>query len=340
MKKMMIFAPQKKDHILACYPFFAALRERDRDHEIHLLIKEELKPYLLFFGPHFIVHTYSQEEFSIPGLYKYFFNNEKIEHYDTTIDLIGNLTTATAQLFLKASTRVGFEKKLIKFFYTHSYIISESLRPEQKYLELLWKWLGEKEDDYIIFKELLDKDPFKNPLIQNKLIGEEFGQGYFLCIIESLGEIVSELYLEEERKDTNEEYFWRSFFESFTGQRFVIFSETLDEELHDFLKSLTPRNEYFHQRGKTLDNLETLLDYSQALLTDSPFYTSLGLYYGKITFLLNGKSYTLPLSFALRPKPFVVSGDRAGYEVSLGQTKKELESMNQIIDLIHEVLKL
>ncbi|MDH5581258.1 MAG: hypothetical protein OEY33_05080 [Bdellovibrionales bacterium] len=340
MKKVMVFLPQTKEQVLACYPFLQELTTLFPEGKIHLLILGNLKKYLLFFEKNFIVSTYEPEEYTVAGLYKFIYNLEKIDDIDIFIDLVTSLSSASVGIFVKAKERIGFEEGIARFLYNRKIPNTLQMSFERKYLNLIWKWCQKDDENFFISRQQKEINPFENPLVQNRLISQEFTKGYFLCLIDDLGEIKSELYQEEERKDTEEEHFWRSFLESFTGQRFVIFSEKLDGDLHDFLKTLTPRNEYFHQRGHGLDHLLTLLDYSSALLTDSSFFSSLGIYFQKPVFLLQSKNIDLPLTFYIKNKPFIIQGDREGYEITLGKTKKELSSINQVVDLVHEVLKI
>ncbi|MFZ9000951.1 MAG: glycosyltransferase family 9 protein [Bacteriovoracaceae bacterium] len=341
MKKITVFLPQNKEQILSCYPFLQEITNLYPDGEIHLLILEELKKYLLFFEKNFFIHTYNLEDYNVAGLYKYIYNLKRVNNIDIYIDLVGTLASATIGIFVKANQRIGLDKGMARFLYNQRIQISTHMSSERIYLNLLRKWNNKSDENFFISRECKDVNPFEGPLVQNRLISQEFTKGYFLCLIDSLGDIKSELYQDgNEREDTTEEHFWRSFFESFTDQRFVVFSEKIDVELSDFLKSLTSRNDYFHQRGHNLEDLSALLDYSSAVLTDSSFYSSVGIYFQKPVFLLRAKNLELPLSYYIKNRPFVVKVDGERYEVTLGKTKRSLSSINQVVDLVHEVLKI
>lgn len=186
-----------------------------------------------------------------------------------------------------------------------------------------------------------------NPLVTNGLFGNDVNPTYFVVLLENLGIKESDLARvnrdgSEREEELNEtEKMWKEFFCSFQGQRFIFWSSRLDLELNEYIKSLGGGNEYFHQRGNDFSKLVPMIRHSKAVITDSKVDSYLSAYGEVPTFaFLEEKDETYNLKHFKKTPCIVSLKDCLPTKVDLIFSQKEINSMSQAVDLVHEILHL
>lgn len=345
MKKILIRAPRDPKNIIASIPFFHGLKDEFPDSEITVVIDRGLEKFYSFLPFELKFLPIKKENWILPEIHK-FAKNLSVHYIDIYFDLENTFKSAYLGFALRCDERIGIEKGLKKFFYNKKMIWREEAINERFYLRYIEEYCGKLLNDLEVSgKTILEEG--SNPLVSNGLFGNDVNPTYFVVLLEDLGIKESDLARtnrdgsQREEELNEKEKMWKDFFSSFQGQRFIFWSSRLDMELNDYIKTLGGANEYFHQRGNDYSKLVPMVRHCKAVITDSKIDSYLTAYGEVPTFaFLEENDETFKLNY-FKKLPCVISlKDCLPNKIDLSFSQKEINTMNQVVDMFHEILHL
>lgn len=346
MKKILIRAPRDPKSIIASFPFFHGLWSEFPDGDFNIVIDQGLEKFYSFLPFPIKFLSIRKENWILPEIHRFAKNLTSINYIDLYFDLENTFKSGYLGFALRCSERVGFENGLKKFFYNKKMSWREEAPSENFYLRYIEDYSGKllKEIEVSGKTSLTEGS---NPLVTNGLFGNDVNPTYFIVLLEDLGIKESDLARvnrdgSEREEELNEtEKMWKEFFCSFEGQRFIFWSSRLDLELNEYIKSLGGGNEYFHQRGNDFSKLVPLIRHSKAVITDSKVDSYLSAYGEVPTFaFLEEKDEKYKLKYFKKTPCIVSLKDCLPTKVDLTFSQKEINSVSQAVDLVHEILHL
>lgn len=346
MKKILISAPRDPKRIISSIPFLHGLFREFPGCELNIVLDRGLEKFYSFLPFQVKLYPIKSQHWTLPEIHKFAKTLVSIHYIDLYFDLENSFKSAYLGLAFGCTERVGMEKGIKRFLYNKKITWKEEHENESFYLRYLEEYIGRVFKDLEVSGKVETKDG-PNPLVANGLFGDDVNPTYIIVLIEDLGERGSQMFrvnrdgTEEGAVPTQKEIMWQDFFNFFQGQRFIFWSNSLDEELNDYIKTLSGANEYFHQRGNNYSNLIPIIRHSKAVITDSKEDSYLSAYGEIPTFLLVDESEELFSFEYFKKVPCVISlKNCVPAQIDLSYSKKDIKSMNQVVDFVHEILHL
>ncbi|OUR98941.1 hypothetical protein A9Q84_05885 [Halobacteriovorax marinus] len=321
MEKFLIQSPREKENILLTFPFFIQLKEKFPDAQINVIVNKGLEEHFELLPFKVNIYPLPERLDSLTGIHKFAVNVTDVFNIDYFFDLARDPKGAFTGMSFRSKIRVGEDKGLKKFLYTKKIEYSEI---EVPFDELTVKYLNsiletdlpdffysapeiEKLDDNVV--KLFDEGDSSFFLLKNNDLSFEVWKE-LLLLMESGRVVIWDM------KNLDQ---WREFkADPKLKVELIIQGEVAGLS---FLRELLPKCTY--------------------VLTDDDFLAHVSYFYQKRSFLFSPSDLKRVNSkFFSNVEDMIHMEDGDVVEIYKFGEKKDIKVMDEVLDFIHDVMKL
>src|SRR3989339_369677 len=347
MKKILIKGPAKRDELILAFPFFHALRTEFVDAEINLIVNDDLPDLCKFLNTKLNVKSYSfpLKKNSLWGIHHYSYNLLDVFNIDLFFDLEDSFKSAFMGITFRARERIGMVNGANRLWLTKKIKKAQGLKRiyDEYYLHLLEDYTGKKFDNLKICDIEIPPDPVLFPDESTPSSGNK------ACSVSATPIAFDEkqhfLISINESKNLP---LWKSFFDCFISQKFIIVdnrSDTEKQNLLDIFKSSADNSEgknsfkIITTTGPEL--LRVLIEESLSVITDEFWVANLASYLGKKAFVFINQNEQIPFIKYFRLSPVLVKlAQEVPVRVTTDLETKQISNIGEVVDFIHSELKI
>lgn len=317
MRDIVVLLPQKLNAVVETIPFLHQLWKKYKEHNIHIISHKDSDFLCDVLNAKFFVHLLPEEKYNMAGIHHFAVNTHMVHDVEIFFDFEGSVKSGVLALSYSAEKKVGYASGLNKVFYTTALEIEESKRNNETHLQLLEKFLEEEVPRVKVIFEMPEdiktdtEDLFQTP---------EPAPFIFAHFCNQITEVPDQAY---------------ELLDRFDEQLFV---HWLPEENYqkELFKDFSPCNRHLLHADSSPDKIRRLLYLSIGVVTSSPIIALLGCALGKKVFLLNLKPSKFNFDLFLNPPTQIGMNDKGFTNMHPpGQPSRSIESVNQVVDLIH-----
>lgn len=328
IKKILVKCPPGMENSFSIFPFFVTLSEEYPKAEINIITEENCS-YAYNFLPFKIrFHERPKEKLSFFETHHFCANLNDIFNVDLFFDLENNFNSAFMGFNFRSIERVGYETGFNKFFLTKKFPPQTSLSLEANCLKLLELYREKNYQDIRISK---DREEGVQIAPIEQLFQEPEPPKFIMIMLDNFQNVSKQISM------------WTKFFDSFQGQKFIIWSMEDQDLLSELFASLDlGHNDLYMHKGTKPKELIYLLNKVKGVVVNNIWAEGLSTYYGvdSLTFLTETSS-VLPRYDYFRIKPQRLFIPEVGpIKYSYRDEEREFELMNLVVDHIHFQFKL
>lgn len=331
IKKILIKLPKSESMVINAFPLLLQLGERYPKAEINLLLDYDQSWVLNFLPFKVLSYKMPKEKMNLLEIHQYCANFHDIFNIDLFFDFENTLQSSFLGFNFRARHRIGFQTGMNKYLYTKSFANVGNLNFTNKSLLLLENFLNTEIEPFKIAKEIkvydersstdsnvipLFKTPEKKPFI--------------MVMLDDFASVSTQIH------------HWKKFFDGFEKQRFVIWSAEDEDVISDLFLSIDlGHNELYMHKGKKIEELSYILSKMEAVVTNNLLCEGLCTYlnHDLFSFHFNGEAMNEYKFFEGKP---IICEFLSEDKIILKNQDEDLvkTSMNEVVDYIHQFLKL
>lgn len=327
IKKILIKFPKGFNNAIGGLPFLVAVSEEFPKAELNIILEESdhLEFKFLPFKVNVFVRPAHQQ--SLHETHKFCVNLHEVFNIDLFFDLENTFNSAFMGFNFRAKERIGYIQSWNKLFLTKKFEKPQGNIPfEILSIKLLEKYLNKSFDTLRISKELKD-------------IGSSSKEIEQLFIAPESSPVVL-VMLDNFLNFSKQVEIWKQFFDSFKGQKFVIWSREDEGGISDLMSTIDlGHNNLYLKRGHDLEGMSYLLRKVKGVITQNFWNEGLCNYLGVncIHFLHEPDLAQIAPSFYYFKHKSVRVTYRSSEDKNLAfiiddQTPR---TMNEVVDFIH-----
>jgi ADP-heptose:LPS heptosyltransferase len=327
VRKILVKFPREKNDVVRCLPFIVTLSEEFPKAELNAIVEEGCSLVLSFLPFKVRVFERPANKLSLIETHHYCANMHDIFNIDLYLDLEGSLNSAFMGFNFRAKERVGYEIKWNKYLLTKKFPNPENLPIGKKSMKLLELYLNKDLKDVRISKM---RETGKSIESIEKLFQEPEPPKFIMIMLDNFPNVSSQI--------TN----WKKFFDSFHGQKFVIWSMEDEDIISDLFASIDlGHNDLFMQRGADIKEMIYLFTKMRGVIVNNLWAEGLCNYIGvdSISFFDKKDNWPFYDYFKYRPQRVLFSPDGTIKYFVLDEVR-EWSDMNQVVDQLHLNFKL
>ena len=324
MKKVLIQAPEETIQIFACFPFLAALKEWDSSVDIHVLADKEHVDLFRLLPFKVKAFAYDPNEKGVFGVHHFAKNLHDIFNIDAYFDFGKGMKSAFLGKSFSAKERIGWKEGMNKLLLTHSYEKPGHLRDDALYMKLLENYTGKNFSNILLNHGGLDKEEIEN--FFNAKSPEPFL-----------------LYLFGRTDEDFESYekSLRILREAPQDKKVVALFHKAHKHQNEIKKEFAEQSNLSLGMIEDLEILPKYFEFSQGVLTDTPWLSRLSSLYGMNTFLFVDSFRELPFWAHYKHNPFLLEQkDGKVTKALLGEEERLVEEEITYLDIVFDKLGL
>ncbi len=327
IRKILVKCPRTELDVIECLPFIVTLSEEFPKSEINIIVEDNCMLALNFLPFKVKVFERPVVKQSLIETHHYCANMIDIFNIDLYFDLENSFNSAFMGFNFRAKERVGYEVKWNKLFLTKKYPVPLSMSLEKQSMKLLENYLDRPFHDVRILKTKESGQSIDNI---EKLFKEPEQPKFILVMLDNFLNTSSQVEM------------WKSFFDSFQKQKFVIWSQYDENVISDLFASIDlGHNDLFMQRGANIKEMLYLFSRIKGVVTNNLWAEGLCNYIGAdaMTILNTKKNWPQYNYFKYKPQR-IYFGPEGLIEHHALDEVRILKEMNQVVDQIHFNFKL
>lgn len=305
--------------MIASFPFFHVLCSKYPDSELNVIVNSDLFDLYKVLPFDLKLHSFPDDKDTLFGIHHYSYNLFDVFNIDIFFDLQNTFKSSFMGFCFRAHERIGIETGFNKFFLTKKHSKRDELFFDKYYLDIIESYLNVKNENL----KIAASNDSNNVVYLNAKKEKKS----FLVII----------------NDIASKGLWKSFFDSFFEQNFLVWYRGKNEELfEEFQKELDNKNSYkmICQKGLFVELLDFMSDVSCAF-TDEFWTASISSYYGVQSFVFLEELVQIPELSHFSLVPSIVHFDsKLPVSLTIKNERKQIDDMSGLVDSIHEILKL
>ncbi len=328
IKKVLVKCPPNFDDAFNTFPFLFALSEEFPKAEINLLCEQGSSNAFNFLPFKFRAFERPKERLSLVQTHKFCANLNDIFNIDLFFDLENTINSSFMGYNFRARERVGYGVGWNKYFLTKNFVAEPSLSIEKKCVKLLELYVGKSIENLKVSRVRTEGQQIEKI---EKLFEEPVPPKFILIMLDNFQNVSKQIEI------------WKSFFDSFQNQKFIITS-LQDEDLISELFAqvdLGHNNLYMH-KGATTKEMVYLLNKVFGVVSNNIWAEGLCNYFGvnALTFFTEKKTSLPDYKYFFFKPQRCFFGEVGKIEFAHGQEQRDYQEMNQIVDHIHFYFKL
>ncbi len=327
IRKILVKFPRALNDVISCFPLIITLSEEFPKAEINIIVEEGCSLALNFIPFKIKVFERPKSRLTLIETHKYCANMHDIFNIDLFLDLENSLNSAFMGYNFRAKERVGYEIKWNKYLLTKKFPDQPHLTIEKKSMRLLELYLGKTLADVRISKSREAGLAITNI---EKLFQEPEQPKFIMVMLDNFPNVSKNIDL------------WKKFFDSFQGQKFVIWSMEDEGEISDIFASIDlGHNNLFMQRGSDSKEMIYLFSKMKGVIVNNVWAEGLCNYVGVdyVSFFNEKTDWPTYEYFRYRPQRVLFNIDGSIKYYFLDEVR-EWSVMNQVVDQIHLNFKL
>ena len=327
IRKILVKCPKTELEVIECLPFIVTLSEEFPKAEINLIVEDDCSLALNFLPFKVKVFERPIVNQSLIETHHFCANLTDVFNIDLYFDLENSFNSAFMGFNFRAKERVGYEVKWNKLFLTKKFQLPLSLSQEKLSLKLLELYMEKSFQDVRIIKM---KESGQNIDNIEKLFKEPEQPKFILVMLDNFLNVSSQIEM------------WKSFFDSFQKQKFVIWSKHDENVISDLFASIDlGHNDLFIQRGANIKEMLYLFSKVKGVITNNLWAEGICNYIGvdSLSLLNFKKNWPQYDYFKCKPQRIFLGKDEV-IEHHLYDEVRILKEMNQVVDQIHFNFKL
>lgn len=326
-KKILVKVPPRKDELLQTFPFFITLHNEYPADEIYIICEEDCSPLFSFLPFKARVFERPKEKMDLIQTHHFVVNLNEVFNIDIFFDLENSFNSAFMGFNFRAPIRIGFEVGWSKHLYTHRYPEEEPLPLEKKAIRLLENYTKKNFQETRIFSETVDLQMVEKV---EKLFKEPEQPKIVMVMLYNLETTVKEIEL------------WKSFFDGFNNQKFVVWSLDNQDAISDvFSKIDLGSNNLTMHTGCFVKEMTYLFSKISGVVTNNILSEALCSYYGVNSITLMDESAPASSYAFYRYRPKRIRYKSVEPQIYYHESEdREFESLNAVIDYLHFIFKL
>ncbi len=320
--KFLIQGPRDKDKLVSLFPFFIKLNEFFPDSEVNVIVDKGLEDVLELLPHKVRIYPLPESLNTIIGIHKFAVNVKDVFNIDHFFDFSFDFKGALTGFSFRAKNRVGEDSGGKKLLYT----TKMGVAPHNTPIDLI-------SINYLntILESDMDDFFFKLPEIQDEEednvheLFENTNPNFFL--------------LKNSKKNF---YLWKELI-LLMDSGVVVIWDMKNLSFWQELKSHENLKVELIIQGEVegLSFLPDLIEKSQYILTDDKYLAHACLFYEKRAFLFCENDYTrINSNYFSNIDDLIITEDCDVVEIFKDGKKKEVRVMDEVLDLIHDVMKL
>lgn len=330
-KRILVKVPPKKEELFQTFPFFIALREEYQNSDIFIICEEDTS-ILYAFLP-FKVRTFERpkDKMNLIETHHFVANLNEVFNIDIFFDLENNFNSAFMGFNFRCLERVGYDLGWNKHLLTKHFPNEPHLTLEKKSIKLLENYTKKSFQELKIFSEAVDVQIVEKV---ETLFKEPEQPKFIMVMLYNLETTVKEIEI------------WKSFFDGFNDQKFVIWAlDDQDAIAGIFSKIDTGKNHLTMHPGCFAKEMTYLFSKVLGVVTNNLWSEGLCSFYGVTAIsimpdTLPELSYTY---YRFRPRRIQYKFElppETARTFLLEREERQFESMNAVIDFLHIIFKL
>lgn len=332
VKKILVKLPRNNSEVFSTFPFLVTLSEEFPKAEINIISEDNGSAALTYLPFKLKVFERPAHKVSLIETHHYCANLHDIFNIDLYFDLENSLNSAFMGFNFRAKERVGYEVKWNKYFLTKRFPDIPGLSTEKKAMKLL---------ELTLEKNLADVRISKSK--ESGSIVEKVDALFKLPDPPKFIMIMLDNFINVSRQIET----WKAFFDSFENQKFVIWSKDDEGVISDLFASIDlGKNNLYMHRGIDPKEMIYLMGKVQGVITNNIWAEGLCTYFGIefMSFLESEDSLPQYDYFKFKPRRVIinpiVATTPSPIKVIYLDEVREMEVMNELVDLIHFNFKL
>ncbi len=322
MRDIVVLLPKKLNAVVETIPFLHQLTKKYKEHNLHIVSHKESDFLVDVLYEKFFVHLLPEEKYNMAGIHHFAVNTPMVNDVEIFFDFEGSVKSGVLALSYAAQKKVGYASGLNKVFYTTALEVEEGKRNSESHLQLFSNFLEEEVPRVKVIFEMPEdlvtttEDLFKTP---------EPAPFVFCHFSNQITEVPNQAY---------------ELLDRFDEQLFV---HWLPEENYkkELFKDFSPCNRHILHGDSSPDKIRRLLYLSIGVITSNPIIALLGSALGKKVFLLNKKPSKINFELFVHP-PTQIGLNEKGFTNMHppDEPSRSIDSVNQVVDLIHSDFQL
>lgn len=329
IRKILVKCPEGAEKAFATFPFLIALSEEFPSSEI-LLISEESDSLAYRFLP-FKLKAFERpsDKKTLLKTHQFCANLDDVFNIDLFFDLENNFNSSFMGFNFRSTHRIGYETGFNKYFLTKKFRNEEAFTLEKKCIRLLEMYCEKHFSELLIARSKESGQPSDTT---EKLFAEPESPSFIMIMLDNLVNVTKQIDM------------WKDFFDSFQGQKFIIWSLKDENQISElFAKIDLGHNELFMHSGNDSKELMFVMNKVKGIVLNNLWAEGLSTFLGHNSIsLLTHEPAMLPRYdyFKFKPQRFVFATPKGPIRYSYLQEERDYSSMNQIVDFLHFQLKL
>jgi hypothetical protein len=326
-KRILVKVPAKKEELFQTFPFFIALRVEFPEADVFIICEEDCSILFSFLPYRTRVFERPRDKINLMQTHHFIANLNEVFNIDVFFDLENSFNSAFMGFNCRAKVRVGFEVGWNKHLLTLSTPEIPGLPLEQQAIHLLEKYSKKDFKETRIFSEAVDLQVVEKV---EALFKEPEQPKFIMLMLYNLETTLKEIDL------------WKSFFDGFTGQKFVIWALDDQDAISEIFSEIDlGKNQLTMHTGWFAKEMTYLFSKVLGVVTNNAWCEALCSYYGVDCISLMAVAEPSSSYAFYRYKPRRI---RYRPEVPLTfyheSEDREFESINAVIDYLHFSFKL
>ncbi|MDD0852413.1 hypothetical protein HBN50_04855 [Halobacteriovorax sp. GB3] len=311
MHKILILAPFEKIEAILIYPFLLKVRELYPESEINLLCKEGQRVYFSFLDLKIKTYEVPLADYKLAFMHKYAVNLHDVFNINLYIDLSGEFLGAMIGVFFRAETKFGYHRDLkSKLMFSKSVEFKDTDSFEKRINSMLSLF---EQENLEIYKTARTEFKRKNSPLK------------FFFFYEDL--------LKEK-----ESLLWIDLVNQIYEQEIIFWLDEKDRE--EFTSNLNNKSEYFFHMGE-LSALQRYFSEVDVVLTDQQWVLFLCEFLGTSCFYFKRNDIAFEQSGSFTgPFPVITFEEESILDIIDGGEKKPIKVVDEVLDFIHDKLKI
>lgn len=327
IKKVLIKVPKLENEIFLTFPFITLISEEMPKAEIFVLVEEGDLLAFQFLPFKVKVFERPKEKKNLIETHHMVANLNEIFNIDLFFDLENTFNSAFIGFNFRAKERVGYDMGWNKHLLTKKYKSEFDNNFERRSVRLLEQFLGKEFKDFKLAHPIGETQVVSNV---EPLFKDAEPPKYILIMLDNFSSVTREIDL------------WKSFFDSFENQKFIIWALENENVISDiFSKIDLGKNELFMHRGSMPKELNYLFKKMTGVITNNDWAESLCGYYNIsfISFVTIERRLPEYSYFRFRPLRILFK-DNIPQEILHVDEQRKFTDMNEVADFVHFNFKL
>lgn len=327
IRKILVKFPREEGAVVNCFPFIVTLSEEFPKAEINIITEEGCSLALNFLPFKIKIFERPKTRLSLIETHHFCANMHDIFNIDLFFDLENTVNSAFMGFNFRSKERVGYEVKWNKYLLTKRFPDQPMLPIEKKAMKLLELYLNKNLNDVRISKSKESGQQIENI---EKLFQEPEPPKFIMIMLDNFANVSKQIDL------------WKKFFDSFHGQKFVIWGREDEGVISDLFASIDlGHNDLFMQRGSNTKEMLYLFSKVKGVIVNNPWAEGVCNYIGAdaLSFFNKKEGWPSYEYFKYRPQR-VLFNPEGKIEYYVMDEVREFQEMNQVVDQIHLNFKL